>query len=58
MKTPGLIEALRRATAARLGGYIKAPQLDPGLESYIVAPGLGDAAGLTGAIELGRQALV
>jgi fructokinase len=57
MKTPGLIETLRRATAARLGGYIKAPQLDPGLERYIVLPGLGDAAGITGAIELGRQAL-
>jgi fructokinase len=57
MKTPGLIEALRRATAARLGGYIKAPQLDPGLERYIVLPGLGDEAGITGAIELGRQAL-
>lgn len=57
MKTPGLIEALRRATEARLGGYIKAPQLDPGLKHYIVAPGLGDEAGITGAIELGRQAL-
>lgn len=57
MKTPGLIEALRRATEARLGGYIQAPQLDPGLERYIVLPGLGDAAGITGAIELGRQAL-
>lgn len=57
MKTPGLIEALRRATEARLAGYIKAPQLDPGLEQYIVLPGLGDDAGITGAIELGRQAL-
>ncbi len=57
MKTPGLIEALRRATEAKLGGYIKAPQLDPGLECYIVAPALGDEAGITGAIALGRQAL-
>lgn len=57
MKTPGLIEALRRATEAKLGGYIKAPQLDPGLERYIVAPALGDEAGITGAIALGRQAL-
>ena len=58
MKTPGLIEALRRATEAQLGGYIKAPQLDPGLERYIVAPALGDEAGITGAIGLGRQALL
>ena len=57
MKTPGLIPALRRATEARLAGYIKAPQLDPGLERYIVLPGLGDDAGITGATALGRQAL-
>ena len=58
MKAPGLIEALRRATEAKLGGYIKAPQLDPGLERYIVAPVLGDGAGITGAIGLGKQALL
>lgn len=57
MKTPGLLAALRRATAARLGGYVRAPQLDPGLERYITAPGLGDAAGITGAILLGKGAL-
>ncbi|MBA4161935.1 MAG: fructokinase, partial [Novosphingobium sp.] len=52
MKGPGLIAALRRETERRLGGYLSAPQLDPGLESYIVAPALGDAAGITGAIAL------
>ena len=57
MKTPGLIPALRKAAQARLAGYIKAPQLDPGLETYIVAPALGDEAGITGAIALGRRAL-
>ena len=57
MKTPGLIPALRKKAEARLAGYIKAPQLDPGLESYIVPPGLGDEAGITGAIALGRKAL-
>ena len=57
MKTPGLVEALRAATERRLAGYIKAPQLDPGLVKYIVTPGLGDAAGITGAIALGRRAL-
>ena len=57
MKAPGLIEALRRTTEAKLAGYIKAPQLDPGLERYIVGPGLGDQAGITGAIALGRRAL-
>ncbi|MBB4613783.1 ROK family protein [Novosphingobium taihuense] len=57
MKAPGLIEAVRRATAAKLNGYVQHPRLDAGLESYIVTPGLGDDAGITGAIELGRQAL-
>ncbi len=57
MKTPGLVEALRAATERRLAGYIKAPQLDPGLVKYIVTPGLGDEAGITGAIALGRRAL-
>ncbi|MFM6933757.1 MAG: ROK family protein [Novosphingobium sp.] len=57
MKTPGLIEALRSATERRLGGYVQAPQLDPGLERYVVLPGLGDEAGITGAILLGKRAL-
>lgn len=57
MKAPGLIDAVRAATERRLGGYVKAPQLDAGLQRYITLPGLGDEAGLTGAIELGRQAL-
>ncbi len=57
MKTPGLVEALRSATEQRIAGYIKAPQLDPGLVNYIVTPGLGDEAGITGAIALGRSAL-
>lgn len=57
MKTPGLIEALRAATERRLGGYVKSPQLDAVLESYIVTPGLGDEAGITGAILLGKRAL-
>ncbi len=57
MKAPGLVEAVRRETASRLNGYVSHPRLDEGLNSYIVTPGLGDDAGITGAIELGRQAL-
>ena len=57
MKAPGLIEAVRTSTEARINGYVQHPRLDGGLERYIVAPGLGDDAGITGAIELGRQAL-
>ncbi|HVR92096.1 MAG TPA: ROK family protein [Novosphingobium sp.] len=57
MKAPGLLEAVRAGTEAKLAGYIKAPQLDPGLQRYIVAPALGDDAGITGAVMLGRAAL-
>ncbi|WP_068076784.1 ROK family protein [Novosphingobium lentum] len=57
MKAPGLIEEVRRQTAAKLAGYVKHPRLDEGLERYIVHPGLGDDAGITGAIALGRQAI-
>lgn len=57
MKAPGLLEALRRKAEARLAGYIVSPRLDPGLATYIGGPGLGDLAGITGATELGRQAI-
>ena len=58
MQVPGLIEALRRAAEARFANYIHSPHLDPGLERYIVKPGLGNDAGITGAIALGRKALI
>lgn len=56
MKTPGLLESLRAETEARLAGYLGHPRLDPGLAGYIVPPGLGDDAGITGAIALGQRA--
>ncbi len=56
MKAPGLLESLRQQTAERLAGYVEHPRLDRGLQSYICAPGLGDDAGIIGAIELGRRA--
>ena len=57
MKAPGLVAAVRRRTEQGLGGYIRHSRLDPGLVDYIVTPGLGDDAGITGAIALGRSAL-
>lgn len=55
LKTPGLIEGLRRQTRARLGGYVAA--YDGDLTDRLVIPGLGDDAGITGAIEMGRRTL-
>ena len=57
MKAPGMLAALRRQTETRLAGYVVHPRLDPGLAGYIVGPGLGDDAGINGAVELGRQAI-
>lgn len=55
LKAPGLIDSLRRQTRAKLGGYI--PAYDNDLTTRIAPPGLGDEAGITGAVELGRRAL-
>lgn len=55
MKAPGMIEALRRLTRERLAGYIA--EWDEELSQRVVLPQLGDNAGITGAIELGRRAL-
>jgi len=57
MHAPGLIASVRRQCERQLGGYVNDERLDAGLERYIVTPGLGDDAGVAGAIELGRQAL-
>ena len=57
MKAPGLLSALRQETERLIGGYIRDERLAPGLESFVVAPGLGDDSGITGAIELGRRIL-
>lgn len=55
MKAPGMLDAVRRLTRAKLAGYIA--EWDEDLTARIVPPGLGDDAGITGAIELGRRAL-
>lgn len=57
MKAPGLLPELRRQAEKRLGGYVRHARLSAGLEGYIVPPALGDDAGITGAIELGRRVL-
>ena len=56
MKAPGLLGSLRQQAEARLEGYVQHPRLDPGLATYITTPGLGDDAGITGALELARRA--
>ena len=56
MKQPSLLPLVRARTRELLAGYIVAPELVSGLDEYIVAPALGDRAGVLGAIELARLA--
>jgi fructokinase len=55
MKQPVLLPLVRREVQRLLAGYIDAPELADGLDEFIVAPALGDRAGVLGAIELARR---
>jgi len=49
-------EWVRRDVRATLRGYIVSPALEANIDDYIVAPLLGDDAGICGAIALGLRA--
>ena len=57
-KQPGLLTLVRRHLDELLAGYFNAPELTSadGLARYVVRPGLGDRAGVLGAIEIARAA--
>jgi fructokinase len=57
MKSPGLLDSVRKQAETLLAGYVSHPRLQPGLASYIVGPGLGDDAGIAGAVALGQSGL-
>ena len=48
---------LREEVQTALAGYIVAPQLNEGISDYIVPPGLGDDAGVRGAVALALDTL-
>jgi len=50
-------EWVRRDVRASLAGYVVSAAFDAGIDEYIVAPALGDDAGVCGAIALGLRAL-
>jgi fructokinase len=52
---PELLAMIRRDLGGLLGGYLKSPVLDAGLERYLVAPALGDDAGVLGAIAMAQR---
>ncbi len=53
---PHLFPALRNRTRSALNGYIDLPEVTQRIESYIVPPGLGERAGVLGALALGARA--
>jgi fructokinase len=56
MKQASLISRVRRETQELLNGYIQAAEITERIEQYIVAPDLGDNAGVLGAIALASAA--
>jgi fructokinase len=57
MGQPRLLPIVRSRVRALMAGYIDAPQLDAMIDDYVVAPALGDRAGVLGAIELAQLTL-
>lgn len=58
MHQAGLIELVRSHTKRILNGYVHSMAILENIETYIVHPGLGDRAGICGAMALGMQALM
>lgn len=52
---PHLFAPVREEFLRLLNGYVRHPALSQRIEEYIVPPGLGDRAGLLGALVLARQ---
>jgi fructokinase len=57
MKVPGLLERTRSQLLNVLNGYVAAPSILQHIDHYVVSPGLGDNAGIAGALALALQAL-
>lgn len=54
---PGLLSTVRESLKSALAGYVQRDALGPRIDDYVVAPGLGDRAGICGAFELAAAAL-
>jgi fructokinase len=54
LEHPDLLGMVRVRVEQMLGSYLRTPVLDPGLHQYLVAPALGDDAGVLGAISMAQ----
>lgn len=52
-----LFPLVRTRTLELLNGYVQAPEILEAIDQFIVAPGLGNRAGVSGCVALGQQAL-
>lgn len=55
MAAPGLLEQVRQRVRDYLNGYVRSPQILEQIETYLVPPGLGNRAGVLGAIALAER---
>jgi fructokinase len=56
VKAPGVLASARRHFQGLLNGYLQVPRITQDVENYIVEPGLGDWAGVRGALALAERA--
>lgn len=56
MQQAHLFPRIRQRTVELLGGYVRSPRILREIDTYITAPGLGTASGVTGALLLARSA--
>lgn len=54
---PQLLASMRRELTRSLNGYIDSHELSGGLDTFVIAPGLGAAAGPLGALALAADAM-
>jgi fructokinase len=57
MRHPGLLDDVRSEVQRLLGGYVRTPRIVEAIEAYIVAPRLGERAGVLGALALAQDAI-
>ncbi|MNC28001.1 putative fructokinase [compost metagenome] len=57
MQQPQLYPLIREAVRRNLNGYVSSNIILDHMDEYIVAPGLGQQAGLCGALALGLTAM-
>jgi fructokinase len=56
MREPTLLSRVQGRLRDLLAGYFDAPELKDGIDDFVVRPGLGDRAGVLGAIALAQAA--